>query len=146
LRVLPIVEIKFDAVPVEMNPIYSYEAKWILDNSEDPLDIFDCPARIERDLEEKIVQLCSSAYRVLRCRDWSRIDVRLDSEGEPHILEINPLPGILPKPEDNSCFPKAARAAGLSYEELINSVVDISLERASIPIPDVSLRTAEIRQ
>ena len=102
LRVLPIVEIRFDSVPAEMNPIYSYEAKWILDNSEDPLDIFDCPARIERDLEERIVHLCSSAYRVLRCRDWSRIDVRLDSGGEPHILEINPLPGILPKPEDNA--------------------------------------------
>jgi len=146
LRVLPIVEIRFDAVPVEMNPIYSYEAKWILDNSDNPLDIFDCPARIEKDLEERIVHLCNSAYRVLRCRDWSRIDVRLDGEGNPHILEINPLPGILPEPEDNSCFPKAARAAGLSYEDLINSVVDISLERASIPIPDGSLRTVEISQ
>jgi len=144
LRVLPIVEIKLDAVPVEMNPIYSYEAKWILDNSENPLDIFECPARIDQAVEERIVEMCRSAYQILRCRDWSRIDVRLDATGAPHILEINPLPGILPRPEDNSCFPKAARAAGLSYEQLINSVVDISLRRASIALPVASPKPAEI--
>ncbi|MCK5572355.1 MAG: D-alanine--D-alanine ligase, partial [Bacteroidetes bacterium] len=136
--------IKLDAVPLEMNPIYSYEAKWILDNSENPLDIFECPARIERGLEERIVEMCRSAYQMLHCRDWSRIDVRLDATGAPHILEINPLPGILPRPEDNSCFPKAARAVGLSYEQLINSVVDISLRRASIALPVVSPIPTEI--
>jgi D-alanine-D-alanine ligase len=144
LRVLPIVEIRLDAVPAEMNPIYSYEAKWILDSIDDPLDIYECPARIEGELEQRITDLCRSAYRILGCRDWSRIDVRLDGRGTPHILEINPLPGILPNPDDNSCFPKAARAAGLSYEELINSVVDISLERASIRTD--SVKAAEISQ
>ena len=61
------------------------------------------------------------AYRVLGCRDWSRIDVRLDADGQPNVVEVNPLPGILPDPADNSCFPKAARAAGMSYDELIQS-------------------------
>jgi D-alanine-D-alanine ligase len=60
---------------------------------------------------------------VLRCKDWSRIDIRLDSFGEPNVIEINPLPGILPNPSDNSCFPKAARVAGLSYEEMLNKVL-----------------------
>jgi D-alanine-D-alanine ligase len=127
-----------------MNPIYSYEAKWILDNTDDPLDIYECPAQIEGELEQEIAELCISAYRIVGCRDWSRIDVRLDGKGTPHIIEINPLPGILPNPDDNSCFPKAARAAGLSYEELINSVVDISLERASVHA--VSVKAAEISQ
>jgi D-alanine-D-alanine ligase len=58
--------------------------------------------------------------------------VRLDVQGVPHILELNPLPGILPNPDDNSCFPKAARAAGMSYNQLINSVLDIAMQRNGI--------------
>ena len=46
--------------------------------------------------------------------------------------ELNPLPGILPRPEQNSCFPKAARAAGLSYEQMILAVVDAASERLGL--------------
>ncbi len=128
-RVLPIVEIKFDSLPSGVNPIYSYEAKWIWDDMSNPLEIFDCPANIEPELRAEIEKVCLEAYRVLRCRDWCRIDVRLDGAGHPHIIELNPLPGILPQPENNSCFPKAARAAGFSYDALINRVLDIACKR-----------------
>jgi len=76
--------------------------------------------------------ICLDAYRTLRCRDWCRIDVRLDALNRPHILELNPLPGILPRPEDNSCFPKSARAAGMTYNQLIQSVLDIACRRYGI--------------
>ena len=112
-----------------MNHIYSYEAKWILDRPESPLDIFECPAKISPSLNQEIEQLCLKAYSVLRCRDWCRIDVRLDAKGKPHIIELNPLPGILPNPEDNSCFPKAARAAGLNYNQLIQRVMWLAMKR-----------------
>jgi len=138
VRTLPIVEIKFDALPPGVNPIYSYEAKWIWDTTENPLEIFACPADLEADLQDEIETICKDTYRVLNCRDWSRIDVRLDANGKPHILEINPLPGILPRPEDNSCFPKAARAAGLSYNQLINSVLDIAMERCGLRVPQMT--------
>jgi D-alanine-D-alanine ligase len=72
------------------------------------------------------------AYRILGCRDWSRIDVRLDANGTPNIVEVNPLPGILPNPEDNSCLPKAARAAGLGYDELIQSALCHAAERSGV--------------
>ncbi len=138
LRILPIVEIKFDALPAGMNPIYSYEAKWIWDRSENPLRIFDCPAHLDHQLQSEIESLCADAYRILNCRDWSRIDVRLDAKGRPHIIEINPLPGILPRPEDNSCFPKAARAAGMTYNQLINTVLDIALNRCGLRTSNAS--------
>jgi D-alanine-D-alanine ligase len=128
-RVLPIVEILFDSLPGGVNPIYSYEAKWIWDQSSNPLKIFECPARLSAELRSEIEGACLRAYDVLRCRDWCRIDVRLDSAGRPHILELNPLPGILPNPEDNSCFPKAARAAGMTYNQLINAVLDFACKR-----------------
>ena len=64
-----------------------------------------------------------AAYRVLRCRDWARVDLRCDERGVPHILEVNPLPGIHPDPAMNSCLPKAARVAGIEYPEMILSVL-----------------------
>ncbi len=131
-RVLPIVEIRFDSLPAGMNPIYSYEAKWVWDQSSDPLQIFDCPARLSAKLQAEIERVSLEAYRTMRCRDWCRIDVRLDASERPHVLELNPLPGILPRPEDNSCFPKAARVAGLSYSQLINKVLDIACQRYGI--------------
>jgi D-alanine-D-alanine ligase len=136
VEVLPIVEISFDALPPGANPIYSYEAKWVWDTREKPLEIFSCPAAIDPVLREEIESICRAAYRILRCRDWARIDVRCDVRGTPRILELNPLPGILPRPEDNSCFPKAARAAGMSYNQLINRVLDISLARHGISGPE----------
>lgn len=132
LRVLPIVEIDFSTLPSGANPIYSYEAKWIWDREEAPLQIFSCPAPLDPMLQRSIETLCTRAFRHLGCRDWSRIDVRLDADGVPNIIEINPLPGVLPRPEQNSCFPKAARAAGLSYQEMILSVVDAASRRLGI--------------
>jgi D-alanine-D-alanine ligase len=138
LTVLPIVEIKFDTLPPGVTPIYSYEAKWIWDRAEEPLEIFSCPANITDFLREEIERICRQAFTVLRCRDWCRIDVRLDGGGRPHIIELNPLPGILPNPEDNSCFPKAARAAGMSYNRLIQTVLLLAAERTEIiSIPDL---------
>lgn len=129
VQVLPIVEIKFDSLPENVNPIYSYEAKWFWDQPSNPLDIFECPAKISNELRLEIEQICKKTYKVLHCRDWSRIDVRLDKNGKPNIIEINPLPGILPNPEDNSCFPKAARAAGLDYKKMLNSVLNFAIKR-----------------
>ncbi|MFI5252662.1 MAG: D-alanine--D-alanine ligase [Bacteroidota bacterium] len=139
LRVLPIVEIKFDSLPAGVNRIYSYEAKWIWDQIDNPLDIYECPAALDESLKSAIENLCRKAYAILRCRDWCRIDVRLDSAGIPHIIELNPLPGILPNPNDNSCFPKAARTAGMSYNQMLQSVLALAAQRYGLlkthPIP-----------
>ncbi len=129
LQVLPIVEINLDCLPDGVNPIYSFEAKWIWDTEEKPLSIFSCPAPLEPLLQRQIEELCKRTFRVLGCRDWCRIDVRLDARGLPQVIELNPLPGILPRPEQNSCFPKAARAAGLTYQDMILSVVDAARAR-----------------
>ena len=127
--VLPVVEIKYNDFPEGFIPIYSYEAKWILDTKENPLEVFSCPAKVDKGLEKKIKSAALRTYNILRCRDWSRIDIRLDKKGEPNIIEVNPLPGILPNPEENSCFPKAARAAGMDYNTMINKVLFVAAKR-----------------
>ena len=130
--VLPVVEINYNDFPGDFIPIYSYEAKWILDTRENPLDVFTCPAKIDSELETKIKSVALNAYYILRCKDWSRVDVRLDQNNEPNIIEINPLPGILPNPVDNSCFPKAARTAGLNYNDMINHVLFVAAKRHNL--------------
>jgi D-alanine-D-alanine ligase len=133
-KVLPIVGMNFASLPEGALPIYGYEAKWIWDRPERPLKMFDCPANIDESLTREIERVTLEAYRVLGCRDWSRIDVRLDADGMPSVVEVNPLPGILPDPADNSCFPKAARAAGMSYDQLIQSCLKLAAARQSVPL------------
>lgn len=131
-RVLPIVGLNFDALPDGALPVYGFEAKWVWDRPDAPLNIFDCPAHIPPALRRVVETTSLQAYRALGCRDWSRVDVRLDADGVPNVIEVNPLPGILPDPADNSCFPKAARAAGMSYQELIQSCLIFAAERVGL--------------
>jgi len=113
-KVLPIVEIKLSSLPPEANGIYSYEAKWVYDTVEHPLDIFSCPADLTPELKAEIDDVVLRAYNALGCRDWSRVDVRLDKNGKSNIIEINPLPGILPNPSSCCSSPAPASRASRS--------------------------------
>ena len=136
--VLPVVGMNFQSLPHGALPIYGFEAKWVWDSPSEPLDIFDCPAPITSHLRSSIEAVVLRAYHVLGCRDWSRVDVRLDAAGVPNIVEVNPLPGVLPNHEDNSCLPKAARAAGLSYDQLIQTAFSHAAERSGVPLRSAS--------
>ena len=132
VKVLPVIEINLNEVPEGFNKIYSYEVKWFFDTRENKLDIFKCPADISKTLYNRIEKICKDTFKVLRIRDWARIDVRLDENGIPNIIEINPLPGILPDPDDNSCYPKAARTAGMNYSQTINAVLNEAKKRYNL--------------
>ncbi len=144
-RVLPLVGMNFAALPSGALPIYGYEAKWVWDTVDRPLEIFECPARVDRHLHRAIEDVVLRAYRVLGCRDWSRVDVRLDEHGVPNVVEVNPLPGILPNPADNSCLPKAARAAGMSYDALIQAALVAAAGRTGVHLDAPSLVRATAR-
>jgi D-alanine-D-alanine ligase len=143
--VLPIVGMNFETLPKGALPIYSFDAKFVWDRPENPLDIFQCPARITRELQASIERVTLDAFRVLGCRDWARIDVRLDASGSPNVLEVNPLPGILPDPADNSCLPKAARAAGIGYEELIQNCLKHAAARQGVDLDRSPSRSSEVQ-
>src|SRR2546422_3822596 len=90
----------------------------------------------------EIERTALDAYHALGCRDWCRVDLRVDRFGVPNVLELNPLPGIIPDPAMNSCFPKAARAAGFGYDELIQEVVRIAWRRLTgQPVGEAGART-----
>jgi D-alanine-D-alanine ligase len=128
-RPLPIIRFRFDSLPDGALPIMGYEAKWLWDRPEAPLDVLECPAQVPEALAERLRSTALAAYHALGCRDWARVDLRLDGEQVPHVLEVNPLPGIIPDPAANSCFPKAAAAAGMSYDELIQTAAQVAWRR-----------------
>ena len=86
------------------------------------------------DLASAIADLCRRVFVALECRDWCRIDVHFDTQGQPHILELNPLPGIVPDPATHSCFPTTAAAAQISYPELIRRVLCHASQRYGLSL------------
>lgn len=142
-RILPIIEIDHSVLPGELKPILSYEAKWIIDNPSNPIEILLCPAEVDERLKCELEEISLDTYHVLGCRDWCRIDIRLDEKEDPNILEVNPLPGMLSNPEDNSCLPTAARAAGLSFDDVLNEVLQAAFQRYGITTPETMEKKVE---
>ena len=123
--VLPLVEVNFAAIRGGRHRVYGYEAKWAEPTPGDLL----CPAPIGDGLRKDVEALVTATCEALRVRDWARVDVRLDADDRPHVLDVNPLPGIMPGVDDISCFTRSAFAAGLDYAALIRRLVDTALAR-----------------
>lgn len=135
-RILPIVEVKFDHLPENIRKFDSFEAKWIYDSPEyaekNGIEPVVCPASIDKKLEKKIKDVVLKTFKVLDCRDWARIDLRLDKHGIPNVLEVNVPAGLIKDPKENSRMPKAAYALGWSYEKLIGEILDAGLRRCGL--------------
>lgn len=87
------------------------------------------PARLPEDKLEEIEKLCIKAFIALRDRDVARFDLRLDGNGVPYILEVNPLPGLDPEHSD---LPRIYKLMGKTYEDLVNDILETALERHRI--------------
>jgi D-alanine-D-alanine ligase len=110
---LPIVEIEPESGH------YDYEAKYTPGRSR-----YTCPAEVPEPLAARIRELGARAAAVLGCRGVSRADFRLSPEQEPYCLEVNTIPGMTP----TSLVPMAAKARGLSYDQLVQRMLDLALE------------------
>jgi D-alanine-D-alanine ligase len=133
LKVLPIIEQKFGFLPKGMNKIASFELKWQYEDSLKNLhDAYDCPAKIDKNLKEKIENTSKEIFKLLDVRDCARIDYRLDKKGKLYFIEINTLPGINPGLNEISYFPLAARAGGMAYTDLIEKILNLACERCGI--------------
>lgn len=103
-RALPVIEIVAPAGN------YDYTNKYFTDETR-----YDCPATLPQSLAARIAELAVQAFRSVGCEGWGRVDVMLrESDAEPFLLEVNTSPGMT----GHSLVPMAARAVGLSYEDL----------------------------
>jgi D-alanine-D-alanine ligase len=108
-RALPLIKLETP------RDFYDYEAKYLAD---DTRYIVPCglPAKKEQELQE----LCVAAFRSLGCSGWGRVDLMLNRRGRPFLLEVNTSPGMT----DHSLVPMAARAVGLSYDDLCVKILE----------------------
>ncbi|MCU7490513.1 MAG: D-alanine--D-alanine ligase family protein [Bacteroidota bacterium] len=123
--VLPISEIIFNGLPKGLPKIVTYEGKWSPNSTYYKYTNPNCPADIDDELKEKIETAAREAYELMNCRDYARIDIRLSKSGVPYVIEVNPNPDL----SQDAGFARAARAKGLSYPELLYSIVSLALER-----------------
>jgi D-alanine-D-alanine ligase len=101
--------------------VYSLEVKRDWENLVD----YECPARLEKNTLDKLTESSLRAFQVLGCRDFARLDFRVNPQGIPYFLEINPLPGL----GDYSDLVIIAIKQGGSYEVLIRAILGAAVER-----------------
>ena len=117
-NVLPIIEIR------PRGGFYSYENKYTWTNRGGAAE-HECPARLNRREKALVESAALAAHRSLELEIYSRVDVILDANREPQVLEVNTIPGMT----ETSLLPEAAAAAGISMSQLCEFIVQLSLER-----------------
>lgn len=120
-RVLPPMEIVYNDKNSKNN-IYSYNVK----KNYEKYVTYVCPPNLDKKLLDKIERTSGKIYEVLQCKDFSRIDFRMDEKGELYFIEINPLPGLAPGYSD---YPMLAGFSGIGYNELILMILNSALKR-----------------
>ena len=111
---LPLVEI----IPGDQYGFFDYEAKYKPGATEEI-----CPARLNEELTKKAQDYAVRAHQALRCRGYSRTDM-IVSDNEAYVLETNTIPGMTA----TSLYPQAAAAAGISFSELLDRLIELALE------------------
>ncbi len=97
------------------NNFYNYESKYISDNTQ-----YLCPADLDPKQETALQTLALQAFKVLGAKDWGRVDFIIDNNNNPFLLEINTVPGMT----DHSLVPMAAKAANISFNELVATIAN----------------------
>jgi D-alanine-D-alanine ligase len=111
---LPIVEI------VPRGQFYDYYHKYTEGATQEIV-----PAPLEKTMEMKVKEIAISAYKALGCRNFARVDMRLSEDNEPFVLEVNTIPGLTPL----SLLPLSAKAAGISFPQLIDIIIQNALRK-----------------
>ncbi len=122
IEVLPPVQVKIEG-KLKLDDMFYTFARISSDKLE-----YVCPAPIGQDLNKKIRTLALKTYQAVECRDFGRVDFRVDNEGRPYVLEINPLPCL----STEDVFMLLAKAIGITYEEMIGKILNVALKRYNL--------------
>ncbi|MCW8131508.1 MAG: D-alanine--D-alanine ligase [Planctomycetota bacterium] len=108
---------------IELRPkgeFFDYQAKYVDDTA------YQCPANLSREMTNRVQAAALAAHRALGCRDVSRVDLIVDAQGMPWVLEVNTLPGLT----SHSLLPKAAEAAGFDFLSVCEFLLLQALEHS----------------
>lgn len=111
-QALPIVQME------TTNEFYDYQAKYQSDETK-----YTCPAELDEKLTSKIQSIALNAFNALDCSVWGRVDVMLDDQGDPMLLEVNTVPGMT----DHSLVPMSAAEYGMDFQQLVLAILEETL-------------------
>lgn len=102
---------------------YDYDAKYEAGDT-----LYHCPCELDPEHEGKLQRIAARAFEVLGCEGWGRVDFMLDQAGQPWLLEANTVPGMT----SQSLVPMAAKAAGISFAQLVERILQTSLPEREV--------------
>lgn len=123
--VLPIIEYDFSELPADHPTIISYAAKWAPLEEEYHRVHSVCPAPLARRVRKNVEEIALRAYRITGCRDYARLDIRLDARNRVHVLEVNPNPDLT----EGVSFMESAEKAGIAFSTALRRIVVFALDR-----------------
>jgi D-alanine-D-alanine ligase len=124
--VLPISEIDFKKTPAGRWRIVTYRSKWVTGSEDDLSAIPRCPAKLPAKVANEIRRVAGAAWKLVGGFGYGRVDMRIDGDGRPWILEVNANPDIM----HNAGFATMAQVAGMEYAALIRNICELGLERS----------------
>lgn len=124
-EVLPISEIDFTEMPDHLDNIVSYQAKWDPAHESYHRTIPICPAELPKNIEHRAKKIALKAFKTMNCRDYARVDCRLNKNGEVFVLEVNPNPDLT----EGAGFMRSADAAGYSYSKMLEKIIESAIKR-----------------
>jgi D-alanine-D-alanine ligase len=132
-QALPLYEMRFkggvDDQGRELPHIITYRAKWDPYSRDHYAVESVCPAQdLTAETIAHVQDVALRAFRAVGCRDYARVDMRLDADGQAYILEVNPNPDLA----DSCAFAQCVRASGRTYGQAMNELVGYALERAKV--------------
>jgi D-alanine-D-alanine ligase len=125
--VLPISEIDYTEFPEGFPKICGYEAKWVTESIEYQKSKPICPAPLEWVMKKRVEHIAIKVFKLFGCRDYARVDIRIDRDGKIYVLEVNPNPDISPQ----SGMTRAIKVQGMTYAEFIGGLIEKALQRKS---------------
>jgi D-alanine-D-alanine ligase len=124
VRILPLAEVDYSRLPARIPPIMSYAAKWISTSVEYQRISITCPAVVEPGLEARISNCAVKAFRAIGGWGYGRVDIRIDEDSVPRVLEVNCNPCL----DAGMGLARSAAAAGIPYPKLLNLIIRAAFE------------------
>ncbi len=124
-HIFPVAEIDYSNIPPQGTKILCYKSKWMKNSDSYRHTPSVCPANISTEIENGIKEVALKAFEITGCRDYARIDIRLDKNETPFVLEVNANPDI----SISDGMAKSAKEGGWSYNKLIKDIVNAAIER-----------------